>query len=91
MLLAFAHEAYMTGAMEQAATALYEVLVIRRESGDSRGVGESLCLMARVLGALGRYSEAARAGHELNQNERGSPKICSDTYDRMRFVEMGAT
>jgi hypothetical protein len=25
------------------------------------------------------------------QNERGSPSTCSATYDRMRFVEMGAT
>jgi DNA-binding CsgD family transcriptional regulator len=64
LLEAFAREAYVTGAMERAATALFEAVGIRRESGDIKGLGECLGLLAQALAALGRFSDARSAGQE---------------------------
>jgi DNA-binding CsgD family transcriptional regulator/tetratricopeptide (TPR) repeat protein len=75
LLERYAVEGYLTGARDEAATALGEAVAIRKASGDREAEAETLRLLARTLGALGRHGEAAAAAEEavaaLEQGEGG--------------------
>lgn len=75
LLVHYAEEGYLSGARDEALTSVEEALAFHRARGDVERQAESLGLLAKVLGVMGRHADAASAAGEavamLEQFPRG--------------------